>query len=844
MANDLNIVYKIAADISGLQDGVKRAAKATEGLETVAKSVGAALAGMFTVQAAIGFAKTLIADADALQKLSDKTGVSLQGLQKFQIAADDAGNSIDQLTSAIAKMEDKLVSGDKSALAALNKLGIPFEDIKNLNPENQFIAISDALRQIHDPAQQVAIAIDLFGKTGAEVLPTLKRGFDDLKESAVGMSDETVQALDEAGDTLDRWWRKGKGILAEAFVATVHLAQDGFTPMGHAIGNAVREAEALNKQLTDMANKVPAAGKNLPAPLSVPTSNSADVRAFLRDSEEALKRQQQAQREAAQETERAARIQEEFRQSVEQATIAANLSTFTLHRWGAVTLPAATQGVKGLDLTIDHLESTTLPDLKIRLQDVGGTAVQVFERAKTVAETIHGAFKDALATLPKTLVNAFTGGGGLLGAAKALGVQLADAIVTPLLTRLSALKKGAVGIGASGASALGVATAGQAGAIAGGLASSIGGAAIAGHVGAGVAGSIALGAATFGIGAAAVGIALLIKHHNALQKEVNKTREAFVQAAGGLDLLNQRAHDAGVTLDHLLDARTPEAYKKAIEELNDAFQFQADSMQFLDDTIEKYGISISELGPRLSQQRLTQQAFQIEKEFRALEAAGIDVETISTHMKDAINEYLHAALQTGSAVPESMREILHQLAEMGLLTDENGNAITDLEAAGIHFSQTLDEQFQDLIQTINKLIDAISRGLGNAIENIPQPDPVHVPVVYDPTSPFPSAPTGTDPIFGATGGVVPQYFAGGGRVLAFRPRGVDTVPTMLSPGELILNRAQQRNLAGTLADEMRPLDLHNYIYLDGHQIAENFVRHQIKHDKRGLKTALKKELGL
>lgn len=49
---------------------------------------------------------------------------------------------------------------------------------------------------------------------------------------------------------------------------------------------------------------------------------------------------------------------------------------------------------------------------------------------------------------------------------------------------------------------------------------------------------------------------------------------------------------------------------------------------------------------------------------------------------------------------------------------------------------------------------------------------------------------GLGPTF-ATGGIVPQYFASGGL-----SRGTDTVPAMLTPGELILNKAQQKNLAG------------------------------------------------
>lgn len=52
---------------------------------------------------------------------------------------------------------------------------------------------------------------------------------------------------------------------------------------------------------------------------------------------------------------------------------------------------------------------------------------------------------------------------------------------------------------------------------------------------------------------------------------------------------------------------------------------------------------------------------------------------------------------------------------------------------------------------------------------------------------------GIVPKYFASGGVVPQYFASGGL-----SKGTDTVPAMLTPGELILNQAQQSNVASGL----------------------------------------------
>jgi len=172
----------------------------------------------FSVREVVRFGQALLEDADALVKMSDKTGISLQGLQKFQIAGDDAGNTIDQLTMAVNQMQKRLVGDDASAVAGLQKLGLSFSDIKALAPDAQFMTIASAIRGIKDPAEQVAIAMAIFGRNGAEVLPTIKRGFDDLKDASVGMADETVKNLDAVGDAFDRMWRAFKGGTADAVV--------------------------------------------------------------------------------------------------------------------------------------------------------------------------------------------------------------------------------------------------------------------------------------------------------------------------------------------------------------------------------------------------------------------------------------------------------------------------------------------------------------------------------------------------------------------------------------------------------------------------------------------------
>jgi hypothetical protein len=225
-----------------LEAGGSRLGSQFDAIKGTALNLAAAFGVTFSVSAVVAFGRELFRAADELTTLHDKTGISIEGLQRFQIAGDDAGNSLDELTAAIVKMEDKLVSGDKSAAGALAKLSLSFADLKGLSPERQFIAVSDAIRLIPEPAERVNVAIDLFGKAGASILPTLVRGFDDLKDAAVGMSRETVKTLDEAGDAWARYWRQAKGLGGEALAI---MLQGMFDPVGaRSFARALDEATA------------------------------------------------------------------------------------------------------------------------------------------------------------------------------------------------------------------------------------------------------------------------------------------------------------------------------------------------------------------------------------------------------------------------------------------------------------------------------------------------------------------------------------------------------------------------------------------------------------------------
>ncbi len=731
-------------------------------------------------------------------------------------------------------LQVRLGDDNTGAAGAFAKLGINADAFNKLSTYQQMTTLGEAIKAIHDPTEQASISAALFGKTWKEILPAIKSGMEDVGNQAPVMADATVKALDRAGDAMKAAKQQaivwGAGVVSAiesvgygfgqflSIFNTEHFGKTNDEML--ALAGRINDPSGLKGALVSVKQPVLDVGAGVKA-LGSSAKDTADATVTLtrhaKESIEIHKQQADAIKKAADAAER-------FQNSVKAfsfGTFITDTSKLTaiIPDLSSHTEEMAAKFAEARD-QMNDLESTSISYNSAVLETDAGVRKMVtafstlpnvvaqstkalHDAAQETAgfgETITNGLTASLAKLPQTLIRAFEGGGGLGGAVKALGVSLSNAVAEPIVKGLSNLQKAGVTAGSGVAAALGGVEGGGTGAAIAGIASGLGGAAIAATgwgtamAGAGVAGTVALGAATLGIGAAAVGVYLLIKHFQSAEKAVNPVREAFVQAAGGLDKLNQSAHAAGITLDHLLNAKNPDDYKAAMDELSAAFEYQDQAMKTLDDTVQKYGFTISELGPAFAAQKLDEQAGALLQDYQVLTAAGVDHVAIINKMGPALQDYVKQAQLSGAAIPESMKPALQAMVDMGTLTDDSGQAMTDLSK--LTFSETLDKKFSSLIDTINKLTDAISRGLGTAIANIPDKT-VHIGFQVD-APPDLGFSGGDQNNYAAGGGYVGgsgvQYLAGGGNVLRFMPRGSDTVPAMLTPGEGVVNQRGMKTL--------------------------------------------------
>jgi len=525
----------------------------TKGLTDALGPLGPTIAATFSIGAVIGFSRSILESVDALTKLHDRTGISFQGLQKLQIAADDAGNSIEDITAAINQFQNRLGNPKPTAdfLDALHRLGFTINEIKTLAPDQQFMAIGDALKQIKDPAEQVNLAMALMGRTGAENLPTLKRGFDDLRDAQVGMSDQAIRSIDQLGDA----WKRFSRVLAGEAANILSSYLDILFPF-HDVTETQKDLEQqleeqVKKRQDQMASSLPGF-QNLINSEEDLAAAEKDLTARVQQSIE-VNKERLAQQQRIHDAINALfedvsgvadKLETEF-DKLANSDALANLK-FELDQ----VADAMDRIAQETDFLPTGSELERLRTLQLLAANPPGSGI--FKEARKSGETIGGEMKkgigQAFQDVPHFLVSSVLHSGSFINGLKALGVSMADAISEPLIKAfamkiagarlLSAFGGGALGLGVAGGSAVASEVAGTAAAT---TAAVGGGTAAGGGLGAGLAGFFT-NPITGIVAGAAVGVGLLIRHLRSGPK-ANDIRDKDLAQFGPDDLGHRDANN-------------------------------------------------------------------------------------------------------------------------------------------------------------------------------------------------------------------------------------------------------------------------------------------------------------
>jgi hypothetical protein len=191
------------------------------------------------------------------------------------------------------------------------------------------------------------------------------------------------------------------------------------------------------------------------------------------------------------------------------------------------------------------------------------------------------------------------------------------------------------------------------------------------------------------------------------QQQLDSAKTAEEGVADRMSHLTEITPDLQAALDKAYDAKNPEDYTAALKGVGDVMDAQDAKQKQLDATLQKYGLSWTDLGASARAAKLGDIAGGLITDFMTLKDAGVDINHVMEKMKPTLQDFVNQAKKTGTEVPESMKPVLQSAIDAGVLFDENGKKITDMTGTGLTFGQTMTQNFKDVSSAIEHLAQVL-----------------------------------------------------------------------------------------------------------------------------------------
>lgn len=179
-------------------------------------SIKGMLIGAIGVGAIINGFKNLFVEMDRVQKLALRFGASAEEVQKISHAASLAGTDMEGLAKAITVATRNSVEAAQNGgelAKAFGRLGIDASKFANLSMEGKVLALAENFDGSSASAEQLTDIIKVLGKSGAEMLPLLIQGQEELRkqfDETSTVSQSTVDTIATFNDAIESLKQKAQ----------------------------------------------------------------------------------------------------------------------------------------------------------------------------------------------------------------------------------------------------------------------------------------------------------------------------------------------------------------------------------------------------------------------------------------------------------------------------------------------------------------------------------------------------------------------------------------------------------------------------------------------------------
>lgn len=192
--------------------------------------------------------KFIQSEVDAQEKKVAKLNAQYkQNWERLKAATDQLGAMSAAAQPATASVQN--VANASQAIPAplteaqqgFERLGLTIQQLDAMKPDERFMAVANALAGVKDEQERASVAMKVFGKSGAEMLPMLANGAKGLQEMRQKARDmgfsfdqDLINKADEFGDTID--------VVKMGLQAGMMRAVGELLPQLQQLGNWIAEA--------------------------------------------------------------------------------------------------------------------------------------------------------------------------------------------------------------------------------------------------------------------------------------------------------------------------------------------------------------------------------------------------------------------------------------------------------------------------------------------------------------------------------------------------------------------------------------------------------------------------
>jgi hypothetical protein len=222
--------FDVGADTSQFELSMKSVEQSLSRVATKGAAFGVVLGNAITsaFSALAESFKHAIEAADRLDELAQKTGVSVEKLSSLRLAAETNSVSLEDLSNSLAKlgrnMAESVSDPTTTAARTFTAMGISAADASGkLRPVSDVLGdIAQKFATYQDGAGKAALAMNLFGKTGAELIPILnmgRSGLADVEAEArrlgITIDSDTAKKAAAFSDTMKKISLVWEGMIAQ-----------------------------------------------------------------------------------------------------------------------------------------------------------------------------------------------------------------------------------------------------------------------------------------------------------------------------------------------------------------------------------------------------------------------------------------------------------------------------------------------------------------------------------------------------------------------------------------------------------------------------------------------------